>query len=62
MFLLPQSRGDFEIYDYVSLQDVGFGISQILPVYIESLRLTPGETLILEQPEMPLGKPIPRIC
>ena len=41
--------------DYVSLQDVGFGISQILPVYIESLRLIPGEEiLILEQPEIHL--------
>ncbi len=38
----------------VSLQDVGFGISQILPVYIESLRMNKGHTLILEQPEIHL--------
>ncbi len=38
----------------VSLQDVGFGISQILPVYIESLRMKKGNTLILEQPEIHL--------
>lgn len=38
----------------VSLQDVGFGISQILPVYIESLRMDNKHTLILEQPEIHL--------
>ena len=38
----------------VTLQDVGFGISQILPVYIESLRMESGNTLLLEQPEIHL--------
>ncbi len=38
----------------VTIQDVGFGISQILPVFIESLRMNPGHTLILEQPEIHL--------
>ena len=38
----------------VSLQDVGFGISQILPVYIESLRMNKEHFLILEQPEIHL--------
>ncbi len=38
----------------VTLRDVGFGISQILPVYIESLRRNKNETLILEQPEIHL--------
>ena len=38
----------------VTLQDVGFGISQILPVYVESLRMEVGNTLILEQPEIHL--------
>ncbi len=38
----------------VSLQDVGFGISQILPVYIESLRMNKEHILILEQPEIHL--------
>ena len=38
----------------VTLQDVGFGISQILPVYVESLRMEEGNTLILEQPEIHL--------
>lgn len=40
--------------DSVTLQDVGFGISQILPVYIESLRMDKDHTLILEQPEIHL--------
>jgi predicted ATPase len=39
---------------FVTLQDVGFGISQILPVYLESLRMKTGHTLILEQPEIHL--------
>ena len=38
----------------VTIQDVGFGISQILPVFVESLRMNPGHTLILEQPEIHL--------
>jgi len=38
----------------VCLPDVGFGVSQILPVLIECLRTQPGETLILEQPEIHL--------
>ncbi|TKJ21324.1 MAG: hypothetical protein CEE43_10355 [Promethearchaeota archaeon Loki_b32] len=38
----------------VTLQDVGFGISQILPVYVESLRMEENNTLILEQPEIHL--------
>jgi predicted ATPase len=40
--------------NYVSLQDVGFGISQILPVYVEALRIDTNDTLILEQPEIHL--------
>ena len=38
----------------VCLPDVGFGVSQILPVLIECLRTQPGETIILEQPEIHL--------
>ncbi len=38
----------------VSIQDVGFGISQVLPVYIEALRMDKDSTLILEQPEIHL--------
>jgi predicted ATPase len=37
-----------------SIRHVGFGISQILPIIIEGLRLSAGETLIVEQPEVHL--------
>lgn len=35
----------------VSVKHVGFGISQILPIIVEGLRLSEGESLYLEQPE-----------
>ena len=38
----------------VTLPDVGYGISHILPVYIESLRMDQFKMLILEQPEIHL--------
>lgn len=38
----------------VSIPDVGFGLSQILPVIVGGLLLGSGETLILEQPEIHL--------
>ena len=38
----------------VSLKDVGFGISQILPVLIQGFSSPPGTILILEQPEIHL--------
>jgi predicted ATPase len=38
----------------VCLPDVGFGVSQILPILVECLRTKKGETLILEQPEIHL--------
>lgn len=38
----------------VSLPDVGFGVSQILPILVECLRVKEGETIILEQPEIHL--------
>lgn len=38
----------------VSLPDVGFGLSQILPVIIEVLRSKKNSTLVLEQPEIHL--------
>lgn len=37
-----------------NLRDVGFGISQILPVIIQSLLAEPGSTVIIEQPELHL--------
>jgi predicted ATPase len=38
----------------VTLADVGFGVSQILPILVEGLRIGYGQTLILEQPEIHL--------
>lgn len=38
----------------VSIKHVGFGISQILPIIVEGLRLPTGGILILEQPEAQL--------
>jgi len=38
----------------VYLPDVGFGISQILPILVECLRTKEGETIVLEQPEIHL--------
>ncbi len=38
----------------VSLKDVGFGISQILPILVQGFASPPGTILILEQPEIHL--------
>lgn len=38
----------------VYLPDVGFGVSQILPILVECLRTKEEETIILEQPEIHL--------
>ncbi len=38
----------------VALPDVGFGVSQVLPVIVEALRASSGDTVILEQPEIHL--------
>jgi len=38
----------------VSLPDVGFGVSQVVPLVLEALRASPGETLLIEQPEIHL--------
>lgn len=38
----------------VDLPDVGFGVSQVLPILVECLRTAEGETIILEQPEIHL--------
>jgi len=37
-----------------NIADVGFGISQVLPVIVEGLSILPEQTLILEQPEIHL--------
>ncbi len=38
----------------VAIPDVGFGLSQILPVLVEVLRMESGKSIILEQPEIHL--------
>ncbi|MDX2036501.1 MAG: DUF3696 domain-containing protein [Isosphaeraceae bacterium] len=38
----------------VSIADVGFGVSQVLPVITLCCRATPGVTLLIEQPEIHL--------
>lgn len=37
-----------------SIKHVGFGISQLLPIIVEALRMTTGGVLIVEQPEIHL--------
>lgn len=38
----------------VNIADVGFGVSQILPIVLEGLRMPKNHTLLLEQPEIHL--------
>jgi len=49
-YLIP----DENIKKQYSLADVGFGVSQIIPILIEGLRSRVGHTLIFEQPEIHL--------
>ena len=37
-----------------TIKHVGFGISQILPIIVEGLRINENETFVLEQPELHL--------
>lgn len=37
-----------------NIADVGFGVSQVLPIVVEGLSILPEQTLILEQPEIHL--------
>lgn len=48
---LPRSG---EVEDMVSLADVGFGVSQTLPVLVALLVAEPGQLVYLEQPEIHL--------
>lgn len=38
----------------VDLPDVGFGVSQVLPVVVQSFYASPGSTVVIEQPELHL--------
>lgn len=58
---IAQNRKDYEVRvrtkgssKDVDLTDVGFGISQVLPVVVESFYVPPHSTVIIEQPELHL--------
>lgn len=42
------------VQDMVSIADVGFGVSQVLPVIVALLAAKPGQMVYLEQPEIHL--------
>lgn len=50
---LPSSRRGGAM-DMVSIADVGFGVSQILPVLVALLTAAPGQLVYIEQPEIHL--------
>jgi predicted ATPase len=52
---LRQSLYELQVGELgVALPDVGFGVSQVLPIVVECLRATAGDLIILEQPEIHL--------
>lgn len=59
--LISESRREYEVKvrvrkssDWVDLPDVGFGISQVLPVLVQCFYAAPGSTILMEQPEIHL--------
>jgi len=58
---ISKQRQDYEVKlrtkgskDWVDLPDVGFGISQVLPVLVQCFYAPPGSIIIMEQPEIHL--------
>lgn len=58
---ISETRQDYEVKvcikgsrDWVDLPDVGFGISQVLPVLVQCFYAPPGSIIIMEQPEIHL--------
>lgn len=51
---LPKARRRGGGEDLVNLADVGFGVSQVLPVLVALLVAEPGQLVYLEQPELHL--------
>jgi predicted ATPase len=58
---ISKQRQDYEVKlrtrgskDFVDLPDVGFGISQVLPVLVQSFYAPPESIIIMEQPEIHL--------
>jgi len=48
------SKGGRNIGDTVNIADVGFGVSQVLPVLVALLVAEPGQLVYIEQPELHL--------
>jgi len=58
---ISEQRQEYEVEvrikgsgDWVDLPDVGFGISQVLPVLVQCFYAPPGSIIIMEQPEIHL--------
>lgn len=58
---IAPDRNEFEVRvragsvsDEVKLTDVGFGVSQVLPVIVQSFYAPPNSTVLMEQPEIHL--------
>lgn len=58
---ISEQRQEYEVKlrtkgskDWVDLPDVGFGISQVLPVLVQCFYAAPGTVILMEQPEIHL--------
>lgn len=58
---ISEHRQEYEVkvrtkgsMDWVDLPDVGFGISQVLPVLVQCFYAPPGSIILMEQPELHL--------
>jgi len=58
---ISEQRQEYEVKvqtkgskDWVDLPDVGFGVSQVLPVLVQCFYAPPGSIIIMEQPEIHL--------
>lgn len=51
---IPGAKVTQIVIEQQNIADVGFGVSQVLPILVEGLAMTKGNTLILEQPEIHL--------
>lgn len=58
---ISEQRQEYEVkvrakgsHEWVDLPDVGFGISQVLPVLVQCFYAPPGSIIIMEQPEIHL--------
>lgn len=58
---ISEQRQEYEVkictkgsIDWVDLPDVGFGISQVLPVLVQCFYAEPGSIILMEQPEIHL--------